>query len=211
MKRNLSLLITIILLSIGVFFINFYTHGEKIPLRKPLAEFPLNIGSWYGKELSFEEDINLNLRTDDHIIRVYEDINKIPIWLYIGYFKSQKEGTLYHSPKHCYPASGWAITNKMLVEIPSFSGGNILINKMIIVKGREKQIVFYWYQSRGRIITNEYLDKFFLIVDAIRKNRTDGSLIRISSPLILDEKTTTNYLIEFTKMVIFQLPDYLPD
>ncbi len=47
--------------------------------------------------------------------------------------------------------------------------------------GDNKQLVYYWFQQRGRVITNEYLVKWYLLVDSIFKNRTDGALVRVTT------------------------------
>ena len=45
---------------------------------------------------------------------------------------------------------------------------------MIIEKGLDRQVVLYWYQSHGRVVASEYLGKIYMVVDAIRLNRTDA-------------------------------------
>ena len=85
----------------------------------------------------------------------------IHLELYIGYYKSQRQGATYHSPKNCLPGSGWAFlhTGTIALHGTQAPGPPVEINKFIIQKGLDKQLVLYWYQDRGRIITSEYWAK----------------------------------------------------
>ena len=60
---------------------------------------------------------------------------------------------------------------------------DILINRYMIQKGLDRQLVLYWYQAHGRVVASEYWGKFYLIADAFRLNRTDGALVRVIAPV----------------------------
>jgi len=47
--------------------------------------------------------------------------------------------------------------------IPVTAGESIEVNRYVIQKGLEKQVVLYWYQSHGRVIASEYWAKIYLL------------------------------------------------
>ena len=55
------------------------------------------------------------------------------------------------------------------------------MNRYIVQKGDQKSLVLYWYQSRDRSVASEYWAKYFVIQDAIRYNRTDTSIIKVTT------------------------------
>jgi EpsI family protein len=55
-----------------------------------------------------------------------------------------------------------------------------------IQKGLDRQLVQYWYQSHGRVVASEYTSKVYMIMDAIRLNRTDGAMVRVITPITGD-------------------------
>ena len=83
-----------------------------------------------------------------------------------------------HSPIDCIPGSGWQITK---FERTSYTdnGAKFPLNRVIIERNSTRQLVYYWFDERGRKIANEYLAKWYLHADAIVMNRTDGALVRL--------------------------------
>ena len=61
------------------------------------------------------------------------------------------------------------------------------LNRVIIQKGMVKQLVYYWFDERGRTVANEYWAKFYRLADSIVKNRTDGALMRLTTQIRPDE------------------------
>ena len=43
--------------------------------------------------------------------------------------------------------------------------------------------MIYWYQGRGRTNTSEYRDKLDTVIDSITTGRTDGSMVRVLTPV----------------------------
>ncbi len=177
----------IVIFIVAILFTRLYLHTEdEVPVRDKLTNFPLSIGKWEGSEIGLGPDIVEAVGVDDYIMRNYAFRDrKDPYWvnLYVGYYESQRKGKTYHSPQNCLPGSGWQMIKRE--RIPILMDGNrmVVVNKALIQKGLEKQLVIYWYQDRGRIIASEYLAKFYLIYDAVKRRRTDGALVRILAPV----------------------------
>ena len=113
------------------------------------------------------------------------------ISLYVGYYGSQRQGDTVHSPLNCLPGAGWvptAVGRRTLLVADSGHTRSIEVNRVLIQKGLDRQLVLYWYQGHGRVIASEYWGKAYLVVDAIRMNRTDGALVRVMVPLRDDGK-----------------------
>ncbi len=63
------------------------------------------------------------------------------------------------------------------------------VGEYIIANGDARQFVIYWYQAHGRSVANEYMAKIYMVVDAMRMNRTDGALVRVITPIASSEET----------------------
>jgi EpsI family protein len=206
--------VTMLLMTWGS--IQMLSHGEPILSKKPFSEFPLAIADqWHGKELGMEQSVLDILRLSDYMMRVYVPSpvgqeRVTPLWLYVGYYQSQRTGSTYHSPKNCLPGSGWQFAETDHVTVPVSGTTSIQINKVLIEKGLDKQIILYWYQDRGRVIASEYWAKWYMIWDAMTKNRTDGSLVRISVPVTTTTEDAYQYGLKFLRDAWPLLVDYMP-
>ncbi len=185
---------------------------ELIIPNKPFSTFPTKIGKWIGIEQRFDEKIYQVLGVDDSFYANYQSPDGKWINLYVGYYQSQREGELIHSPKNCMPGGGWNIIESKVVplKIKETPSTQINIIKLVLQNGKNKQISYYWYQSRGRIISSEYLQKIYLVWDAITRNRTDGSFVRLIAPVSSDEKETLLVLEAFARELFPILQNYIP-
>lgn len=210
MKTKQIVIITLILVA-SAFLTRMVSQSEAIQPNKPFNTFPLAISDWKGEKDSLDERVYNILGVEDYILANYRNSKRDLVNLYVGFYQSQKEGDIIHSPKNCMPGAGWNIakTSQEMVEVDGQSEP-IKIIKLLLQKGGEKQIVFYWFQSRGRIISSEYMQKIWLVIDSIFKHRTDGSFVRLISPITKDENSTILRLKDFTKKVYPLLTEYIP-
>ncbi len=206
------------LILVGGIYINqsILLHGQPILLEESLSGMPYTIDQWSGNDHPFEEKTIKVLGVTDYINRLYvtkADHSEVSdsLWLYAGYYASQRSGATYHSPKNCLPGSGWEIVEIENLSVPMASAtGNSsmqVINKVIVQKGLDRQLILYWYQDRGRIITSEYWAKIYLIWDSITKGRTDGSMIRVSIPIAKGD--TPDKALALGTLYINQVSPYL--
>jgi hypothetical protein len=86
-----------------------------------------------------------------------------------------------HSPQACLPGGGWQIETFGRREVPNVlpDGSGIVVNRVEIALGEERQLVYYWFAQRGRVLTNEFLVKWYIFWDGLTKSRTDGALVRL--------------------------------
>ena len=152
------------------------------PKRQPLSHFPLAIGQWIGKPSYIEAHFLQELKLDDYIIADYQKISSSAINFYVAHYNVQAEGEgTIHSPKSCLPGAGWRINSIEQVEVPGATVANqpLRVNRALISKGNNKMLVYYWLQGRGRIITDEFMAKWWIFWDRLTKGRSDGALVRV--------------------------------
>jgi EpsI family protein len=205
--------IAVMLMLSMLVFLHTYQHGEAAPHRTLLREFPMQIESWQGEEVDLSLAMARQLGVSDYTMRIYRNGTGPPVGLYIGYYQSQRQGKTIHSPKNCYPGSGWQSLDAEVVTIDGLmpKAGPVRVNRYLIAKGLEKSLVFYWYHERGRVIASEYWAKFYLMLDAMARHRTDGALVRISSAVSESVPATEKHLLAFMQQVFPFLSEHLPD
>ncbi len=157
-------------------------RAEQPPPRTSLVEFPGRLDEWSAIPTeSFDPAVVKALGVDEYVNRYYASGRRLA-HLYIGYYASQREGDTIHSPMNCLPGAGWQPVSSGTLEMQMRSGP-IRVNRFLIQKGLDKQVVLYWYQSHGRTVASDYWSKIYLVLDSIRYNRTDAALVRVIAPL----------------------------
>lgn len=213
-KSFIASLIILIIACIGSFFIE--DREEIIPERSLLASFPTELNGWQGKPDKLDSlYLNGLAGLSDHIIGDYVSPEGEAVNLYVAYYESQRAGGSVHSPKSCIPGGGWVIESidQVTVEGIQHNGEAVQVNRVRIAKGDYKQLVYYWFDQRGRSITNEYLLKWYLFWDSLTRHRSDGSLIRLTTiigPGDSWEKGEAR-LQNFAASIGDQLKPYIPE
>lgn len=209
---TLRLWIVVVVLLGGTVCLHAMSHGEAIVERRPLEKLPYAIGTWNGNETALDPETLKVLGVTDYANRVYLSSKEMPVQLYIGYYDSQRTGDTIHSPKNCLPGAGWDPIHAGYATIPVADGRQIKVNEYVIAQGLDKQLVFYWYQGRGRVIASEYWGKFWMIHDAITRNRTDGALVRLVTPIGPDGVAEAHARLEkFAKILYPSLDEFIPN
>ncbi|MCG3170760.1 MAG: hypothetical protein CALGDGBN_02328 [Pseudomonadales bacterium] len=155
---------------------------EHTVARERFTAFPMLLGEWVGRPGRLDQRVLDSLELSDYLVADYrrpttgDEVN-----LYIAWYDSQRKGSAIHSPRTCIPGDGWEIQELTQVSIPSVltPDGPLRVNRAIIQKGSVRNLVYYWFQQRGRIITNEYAAKWYIFLDSVLMNRTDGALVRV--------------------------------
>lgn len=191
-------------------------RAEAMPPRASLALLPLRLGSWAGRTEPLSEDELESLKLDDYALVTYRSSDfAVPVNFYVAYYGSQRKGESAHSPQTCIPGGGWEITEMSQAAIPGFdlAGRPLTVNRVVIQKGQARQLVYYWFQQRGRLVTNEYVVKWDIMVDALRRNRTDGALVRMVTPILPTEPEAEvdRRLQALLGLLWTRLPDYVPN
>lgn len=203
----------------GAGFVARAERPEDVPARSSFSSLPLVLDDWRGRqEPPLRDDILAVLGVDDYLTRVYFNEGlKSGVGIYIGYYGSQRQGDTMHSPQNCLPGAGWEFVNHSLVPVtvPTdlTSGGSrdVVVNRYLIRKGLDQQIVLYWYQAHDRVVASEYWAKYYLIRDAMRMNRTDGALVRVTAPVLATgEAAAEETAKSFVRALFPRLSTYIP-
>ena len=188
---------------------------ELPPARSDFAEIPLQLGNWKGTPERLEQVYIDALKFTDYALINYHQGDTAFVNFYSAYYASQRKGQSVHSPKSCLPGGGWVIKNLTQVPIGAATkdGAPWLANRALIVLGDQKQLVYYWFQQRGRALTNEYLVKWFIFWDALTRNRTDGSLIRLTTRVPPGDNVegADSALQSFAQQLVPLIPKFIPD
>jgi EpsI family protein len=207
MGVSLSLLIGALLV------LQLRSPGEAVPIRKSLDSFPTAVGNWQAREGVLLELDTLNvLKAKDYLMRRDQDPSGKSVWLFIAYWDSQRKGAQPHSPRNCLPGGGWEPLEASRVTIPLPPPlALITVNRFLIQKDQDQQVVFYWYQSQGKAIAGELPARVEMIKNSIVRHRTDGALVRIMSPVYGSVQETSDRLVRYIQAMYSILGDYLPD
>ncbi|MGH9408509.1 MAG: exosortase C-terminal domain/associated protein EpsI [Vicinamibacterales bacterium] len=189
---------------------------EVVPPRSSFATFPTQISAWSGQPSEpFAPDVMKQLAVDDYVNRVYLSSTRPSLGLYIGYYRTQRQGDTMHSPLNCLPGAGWQPVSKTYRAIDVAPGRTIEVNDLVIQKDLDRQVVIYWYQSHGRVVASEYLGRAYMALDAVRLNRTDGAMVRVVVPIddraANGEQNATRAALDFSRAMFPSLSRYLPE
>jgi EpsI family protein len=195
-----------------------HSRSEYFPPRTSLNSLPSKIDTWTGTDSVLDQRTLDILGPGEFLVRDYEDVSQAQsqfrpwINLYIAYFPSQKAGDTIHSPNHCLPGAGWVPTSREIVQLSRPDGSTFPVNRYIVAKGQDRQLVLYWFQAHGRAVASEYSAKYYLVSDSVRMNRSDGGLVRLMTPMFPAESPDTAQarLMQLGSKLIPQLDSYIP-
>jgi EpsI family protein len=214
MSRLTRLAISCALLGVALLVLQFRSSGEAIPLRKSLDTFPETVGDWKVRDAaSLDPEVVNLLKVNDYVLQRYVAPDGQGLWLYVAYWATQRKGgAQIHSPQNCLPGSGWEPVEASRIVIPlAAPAPPITVNRYLIQKEGSRQVVVYWYHSQGKDVAGEVQAKMAMVRNALWNNRSDGALIRISTPVQGTVPETTERLIRYVQAVYPILSQYLPD
>jgi len=202
------------LMAVTALVLQAHSRSEFFPPRPPLTSLPLHFGDWAGQEFSLDQPTLDILGQGEFLLRDYQDASRAqpPIGLFIAYFPSQKAGDTIHSPNHCLPGAGWVPTLRQVVQISRPDGSSFPVNRYVVSKEGNRQLVLYWFQAHGRAVASEYWAKYYLVADSMRMHRSDGGLVRLMSPMYSGESPDAAQarVMKLGSQLIPLLDDYIP-
>ena len=170
-------------------------------LAQPLENIGTQMAGWHATaEQTLGARVLKSLLPTSYLSRTYQKDDRT-LGLFIAFYAQQRAGESMHSPKACLPGSGWEIWNYGAADVP-VNGQPVKVNKYFIHNAGDRLLMFYWYQSRQRIISSEYLGKLLLVRDALVDGRTAGSLVRITVP---DVAGASDEAVKFASVLIPQV------
>jgi EpsI family protein len=208
------------LLILQTAFLYSAVRPEFIPPSRPLEGMPTTLGSWNLVQTGvIEQEVLDVLKADDILNRIYcpaslaecSTTGRGSAGLFVAAFRTQRTGKAPHSPKNCLPGSGWVKLSSGELTIDVGAASPITVNRYVVASGSQRDMVLYWYQSRDRVVADEFKAKFWVMRDAIRLNRTDTALVRVIVPVgKRDEAEAQAFATDFVKSFYTTLLGYLP-
>jgi exosortase D (VPLPA-CTERM-specific) len=200
------LIITTFVISMGI------DSREKIPIKKSFNEFPLSVAEWQGRRQMMERKFLDLLHLSEYIMVNYRNSKGQDIDFYVAYNESQSKGEATHSPETCLPGGGWIFKQSGMVMIPTGNDRTIVVSRAFIEQSGSQELMYFWFPQRGRILTSLYQVKLYSFWDTLTKQRTDGALVRIITPVYGNEgvKDAEARIQEFTKEIVPVLDGFLP-
>ena len=214
LRNALRFMCAAALIALTAILLQARTRTEILPPHLPLSSFPAQLANWDSAEIVQDQKTLEVLGPGDFLERVYQDPNqKLPsVDIFLAYFPSQRAGETPHSPQHCLPGSGWNPEENVRVTLSLPGHAPFPANRYVIAKGDQRRLVLYWFWAHDRGVASEYWAKFYLVKDAIQMNRSDGSLVRLVTPIFPGETpdAAQQRILPFTSAVVPLLDNYIP-
>jgi EpsI family protein len=220
---------TKLFVALGFLAANFYVYyfmatAGVIPERQDFSSFPMQFGPWRCDEsMKLPDEVLANLGATDYFIcDYYKGHHELEsVGVYIGYHSTQvrEEGggggeNAIHPPAHCLPGSGWDIVDDRTVPIhlANTPQANAAAKRLVIAKDQARELVYYWYQSRGRVITEDWEKIIYVGWDRAMRGRTDGSLVRFTIPIVHgDIQKAESAFQDLAPDILAVLANYVPN
>jgi exosortase D (VPLPA-CTERM-specific) len=187
-------------------------RAEIQPARDVFVDFPMQLQGWQGRRAPMDAVYLNQLKLSDYLYATYEHAADAPANVWVAYYDSQRKGDSTHSPVSCLPGGGWQFQTLGQYTI-DVAGRPLKVNRAVIVHGDDRELMYYWFPQRGRDITNDYLLKWYLLWDALTRDRTDGALVRLIVPLPAGVSAARGdlQLTAFARAFVPELPRYVPN
>jgi EpsI family protein len=217
--RSRHFWVVFILLAASLTALKVRGDADRVPPSAPLELMPETIGSRTAQDIPLDSE-TLAVLGDGHFLnRLYTDpgrpgqVPEVPVSLFIGYFPTQRTGQSIHSPQNCLPGAGWSFLSSKVINLPTADGRKYPVGEYLIGNAGQKEIVLYWYLAHGRSVANDYLAKGYMMLDALRWNRTDGALVRIVTPVTPTESLAgaERRAVQFANQLTPVLPRFIPN
>jgi exosortase D (VPLPA-CTERM-specific) len=190
------------------------SSARNLPQRTSFESFPTQIGQWQGQRHYFSNEINESVGADDYVnVTLSSPGFPNQINLLIQFYAYQRTRHTAHAPQSCMLGTGWALFDSCESLINLNPLGKIKIMNLTWQKDSEKLLQNYFFLQRGRVITSPWMNKFYLMLDAFIKRRTDGAIVRVEMAIAPDQ--TINDACTILEGFIVKLwpilPEYVPD
>jgi exosortase D (VPLPA-CTERM-specific) len=186
----------------------------SVVAREPFQAFPVHLGDWTaGPAERLDAQIERVLQADDYYsTRLTSAQAAAPVALFTAFYRDQMKGGT-HSPTVCLPAAGWEIAALDVVAAPADTpGGAFMLNRVIIQKGLDRMLVYYWYDQQGVQTASSYYARLLMAVSKVSTGRSDGAIVRLITPLLPGESNDTAEarLQSALKAVVVPMPQFVP-
>lgn len=216
-------LAALVFLGLNAYVYNVFATNDVIPPRSTtFASFPDRLGDWRCPHRErMERGVEKRLEVTDYLLCTFVNPERsLPVNVYVGYHQAQvrrqggADSSMIHPPEHCLPGSGWDVIGSQVVpiDLPGLPGAHREVKRFVIAHGDLRQLVYFWYQSRGRIIAHNTDVILYRFWDHATRGRTDGALVRLTIPIPPQGvQASEDTFRDFAPRLTALLPKYLPE
>ena len=184
--------------------------------REGFHGFPRDLGTWTGVMQALEPDVERVLGASDYVNATYMAAGERSyVNVFSAWYAKQTEGSGIHSPEVCLPVGGWEIFSleQHVVDMTGTIYGRFPVNRAIIQKGLSKQLVYYWFEQRGKRQTNDFVAKFGVVWDSLTMGRSDGALVRFVTPIEEGEteQDAEARMLRLMQLALLRMPRFVPE
>ncbi len=180
-----------LVLLVGCAFV-WQTHAQRqMSLAAPLSSVMPSLDGYSVTDLHIGDDERRVAGMSDYVARSYQRDSTQAFQTLVSYYDRQGQGKTIHSPRNCLPGAGWEVLRGGTRSIVA-GGASHDVNHYILKNGPATDLVYYWYQGRGRVVANEYRVKWNLLRDAAFLGHTEEALVRIVIPVRLPPGATAS-------------------
>ena len=218
LSRNNTISIVISSVFLLVLALVSYTTAAlpTLAIRGGLSNFPLSIKTWKGEPEKIDTEMIVLSGAQEAFSATYRKGSGNLVSLYIGYRGSPflESANFFHSPYVCLPSGGWKtlqIGNHAITDVTKF--GTITVRKMLSESMGQRQVVYYWFQTKSRTSFDVNINRFHLAWHAIQRDNTHDLFIRTMSPFYPNEKMqdAENRMDQFARDMMAALLDFLAE
>lgn len=209
MPRKLQAWTPTILLGAGCAFLFMGKRQVAVPLAHTLSDLPSELLGFSGKDVPVDPQVQQVAGMSSFVLRQFQDGTGRLFSIYVGYYEAQTQGHTIHSPKNCLPGAGWEPITAGTTTLPGLVGP-VTVNRYYLGKETATALVYYWYQGRGRIASNEYRVKWDLLRDKALRGRSEEALVRIVVPVTGTVAEADTVASQVAALLIPQVEDRLP-
>ncbi|PKN43366.1 MAG: hypothetical protein CVU60_03145 [Deltaproteobacteria bacterium HGW-Deltaproteobacteria-18] len=197
-----------------LFALSFVTApaNSAVPARTSFAAFPMQLGAWEGSGLTLAPEVLRSLGASDYVHATYRNVESgNPLYLLVSWYAAQDGTNSAHAPTSCMLGSGWSVTGRS--NLPARVGvRDFPVGQILLEKGGNRIVANYWFEQRGRAVTNEFMNKWLLLWDALTMGRTDGALVRVEVLLKPGQDVDEGQLLvdDMVSRIVPLLPDFVP-
>jgi exosortase D (VPLPA-CTERM-specific) len=186
--------------------------ARDVPARDSFTAFPMELGSWEGSRLTLEPGVLRSLGASDYVHATFRNMESgNPLYLLVSWYAVQDGTNSAHAPTACMLGSGWSVTGRTNLQ-PRDGVRDFPVGQILLEKGGNRIVANYWFEQRGRAVTNEFLNKWLLLWDALALGRTDGALVRIEVLLRPGQSVEDGQALvdDMVSRIVPLLPRYVP-
>ncbi|HME71995.1 MAG TPA: EpsI family protein [Myxococcota bacterium] len=209
-RRVANVVLGLALLLVGGFAWSLQLRPRLEIHAQALIGLPPDLKDWHSRDIPLEETVETILHADANVQREYVRPLGDSVWLFVGYYGTNRGGRPEHTPGVCYPANGWRIERRRTVTIDPARG--LRATEYVVEKNGRLDLVQFWYRSYRRTGMLGDLDlSLDHLLGQVHTGRADGALVRVSTPFRKDDEAAARgRLMAFAAALDLQLAAHWP-